>query len=192
MDCLDRTNVVQSVISRKILHLQLFQLKQVAQPEGSPFELFHDEQLETVFRNVWTDHADSLSVLYSGTPALKTDFTRTGKRTYYGAMLDLKNSAMRYYINNFCDGYNHDCLDLAQSKLVPTPHLAKRPRFQIQSAVVSLLGVVAATPFLVDHFYPQQEPYSHFALYLSVLSLGSLMIYINGKNFVDEASRFVV
>ena len=112
MDCLDRTNVVQGVFSRKVLQQQLFELGQIMKPTGAPFEKFKDD-LESVFRNVWTDNADAISVLYTGTPALKTDFTRTGKRTYGGALYDLKNSLTRYYINNFCDGYNHDCLDLA-------------------------------------------------------------------------------
>lgn len=33
----------------------------------------------TIFQNIWADHADVISIQYSGTPALKTDFTRTGK-----------------------------------------------------------------------------------------------------------------
>jgi len=52
-----------------------------------------------------------MSILYSGTPALKTDFTRTGKRTYAGAFNDGVNSVSRYYLNNFTDGYYTDCLD---------------------------------------------------------------------------------
>lgn len=47
-----------------------------------------------------------MSILYSGTDALKTDFTRTGKRTKGGALQDGKNSIMRYVKNNFYDGYN--------------------------------------------------------------------------------------
>jgi len=47
-----------------------------------------------------------MSILYSGTGALKTDFTRTGKRTILGALNDGKNSLTRYFINNFYDGYN--------------------------------------------------------------------------------------
>ena len=47
----------------------------------SPFEKF-PEPLEEVFREGWTNNADIMSYLYTGTPALKTDFTRTGKRTY--------------------------------------------------------------------------------------------------------------
>jgi len=113
MDCLDRTNVVQGVFSRKILHQQLFLLEEADKPKGDPFELFEEEKLEQAFRNLWTDNANAISFLYTGTPALKTDFTRTGKRTKIGALMDIRTSAIRYYINNFCDGYNHDCLDMA-------------------------------------------------------------------------------
>ena len=58
-----------------------------------------------------------MSYLYTGTPALKTDFTRTGARTYKGSMNDAINSVTRYYINNFTDGYYHDCMDICAGKL---------------------------------------------------------------------------
>ena len=44
---------------------------------------------------------DAISRLYAGTPALKRDFTRTGKRTKLGALDDGMNSLQRYYLNNF-------------------------------------------------------------------------------------------
>lgn len=52
-------------------------------PNGkrSPFEMF-PSALEEVFRCGWSNNADVMSYLYTGTPALKTDFTRTGKRTH--------------------------------------------------------------------------------------------------------------
>ena len=53
---------------------------------------------------VWTDHANFISIAYSGTGALKTDFTRTGKRTRQGLLEDGWNSVMRYLKNNFFDG----------------------------------------------------------------------------------------
>jgi hypothetical protein len=85
----------------------------IVTPKGGAFEKFPIEELETTFRTVWSNNADEISIIYTGTPALKTDFTRTGKRTYKGALNDAHNSITRYYINNFCDGYNHDCLDLS-------------------------------------------------------------------------------
>jgi hypothetical protein len=42
--------------------------------------------MESHFRESWTKNADILSTLYSGTGALKTDFTLTGKRTFRGAL----------------------------------------------------------------------------------------------------------
>jgi hypothetical protein len=53
------------------------------------------------FRDVWGNNADEVAVLYAGTPALKGDFTRTGRRTKLGAAKDGVNSAQRYVINNF-------------------------------------------------------------------------------------------
>lgn len=53
---------------------------------------------------MWSDHANEISIAYSGTGALKTDFTRTGKRTKLGALEDGYNSIMRYLKNNFFDG----------------------------------------------------------------------------------------
>ena len=53
---------------------------------------------------VWADHADAISMQYSGTGALKTDFTRTGKRSKYGVIRDFSNSILRYYKNHYQDG----------------------------------------------------------------------------------------
>ncbi len=38
-------------------------------------------EFASAYKNAWADNADHLSFLYSGTGALKTDYTRTGKRT---------------------------------------------------------------------------------------------------------------
>jgi hypothetical protein len=61
-------------------------------PSDKAFMTFKNEHFELEFRNIWTDNADRLSMLYTGTPALKTDFTRTGKRTKFGALMDGKHS----------------------------------------------------------------------------------------------------
>lgn len=60
-------------------------------PKGDAFEKFN-ERLEEAFREGWTNNADVISILYTGTPALKTDFTRTGKRTKKGALNDGVNA----------------------------------------------------------------------------------------------------
>jgi hypothetical protein len=61
---------------------------------------------------LWADNADAISRLYAGTPALKGDFTRTGKRTRLGALDDGMNSLQRYYLNNFLDADRQEGTDL--------------------------------------------------------------------------------
>ncbi|EPQ32453.1 uncharacterized protein PFL1_00649 [Pseudozyma flocculosa PF-1] len=108
MDCLDRTNVVQGTLARWVLNDQL----------RAVGVLSKDEKVEThetfmhMYRNVWADHADVVSKAYSGTGALKTDFTRTGKRSKEGALQDGLNSITRYIKNNFYDGARQDAYDL--------------------------------------------------------------------------------
>ena len=72
IDCLDRTNVVQSMIARRVLERQLKDSKVLEAGElpGS------DSLFEFIFKNMWADNADACSTQYSGTGALKTDFTR--------------------------------------------------------------------------------------------------------------------
>ena len=47
-----------------------------------------------------------------GTGALKSGFTRTGKRTVGGILDDGYKSVARYYLNNFQDGKKQDAVDL--------------------------------------------------------------------------------
>lgn len=69
---------------------------------------------------MWADHADAISDLYAGTGALKTDFTRTGKRTFAGLLQDGWRSVKRYMINNLQDGHNQDAWDLFTGRYVVT------------------------------------------------------------------------
>ena len=59
---------------------------------------------------VWADHADYVSKAYSGTGALKTDYTRTGTRTKQGLLQDGQNSVVRYLKNNYFDGNRQVCV----------------------------------------------------------------------------------
>jgi len=116
------------------------------------------QALEVAFRNAWTDNADMMSILYSGTPALKTDFTRNMKRTYAGELQDGLNSVTRYYINNFCDGYNHDCIDLWQKKLTPTTTLKNRANLtSFKLACFGLISLLVITHFFLQRYFPYPE-----------------------------------
>ena len=66
---------------------------------NTPFKTF-----EKIYKSVWANNANAISMGYAGTGALKVDFTKTGKRTLQGMWNDGVNSCMRYYINNLTDG----------------------------------------------------------------------------------------
>ncbi|KAK7430118.1 Phosphoinositide phosphatase sac1 [Neonectria magnoliae] len=109
MDCLDRTNVVQSMFARHMLDRIFEDLGFMAR--GSSFR-DEDDAFENMFRNLWADNADVISNAYSGTGAMKTDVTRTGKRTKVGALQDARIGVTRYFRNNFLDGPRQDSFDL--------------------------------------------------------------------------------
>ncbi|TWU75256.1 hypothetical protein ED733_005972 [Metarhizium rileyi] len=109
MDCLDRTNVVQSIFGRYTLNRIFEDLGLM--PRGAQFR-DEDPAFEFLFRNIWADNADIVSTAYSGTGAMKTDVTRTGKRTKLGALQDGRIGLTRYFLNNFRDGPRQDSFDL--------------------------------------------------------------------------------
>lgn len=116
MDCLDRTNVVQSMLGRWALTKQL----QDAGVLSASDQVSDDAAFEFLYRNMWADNADVVSKSYSGTGALKTDFTRTGNRTKMGMAQDLNNSVTRYVRNNFLDGPRQDSFDVFLGAYLPS------------------------------------------------------------------------
>ena len=120
IDSLDRSNVVQSVIGRYFLFMILSEcgFSNVKPSDDDVFRKFQGS-FESTFKLLWADHGDGLSLAYSGTGALKSDFVRTGKRTIMGNLKDGYLSSKRFYLNNFRDGYNQDCHDYFLGALNP-------------------------------------------------------------------------
>ncbi len=111
IDSLDRTNVVQCVIARRVLDDALTVLG-VLSPDSPEDSAAKFPSFERQFKATWADHADAIAVVYSGSGALKTDYTRTGKRTKPGIAQDGVRSARRYVYQNFWDGRRQDGIDL--------------------------------------------------------------------------------
>lgn len=120
MDCLDRTNVVQTMLARWTLTRQLTDVGVLKSGESAD----DDKAFRDLFRNIWADNADVVSRSYSGTGALKTDFTRTGERTRAGMFQDLNNSITRYVKNNFGDGPRQDAFDLFLGAYLPSTSIS--------------------------------------------------------------------
>ncbi|KAG2391841.1 hypothetical protein C9374_013326 [Naegleria lovaniensis] len=117
IDCLDRTNVCQSVFAKIVLTEQLHSLKLLPNEQ----KVTDHKALNHTFQNIWADHGDRISLIYAGTGAIKADFTRTGTRTWSGLLNDGVNSITRYYLNNFKDGIKQDSVNLLLGKYIVKP-----------------------------------------------------------------------
>ncbi|KAI3447792.1 hypothetical protein Pfo_004457 [Paulownia fortunei] len=109
IDCLDRTNVTQSYLAQKSLN---FQLQRVGALCSSECTSMFSEDFE-IYKTLWVEQGDEISLEYSGTHALKGDLVRYGKQTMTGIIKDGMSSLSRYYLNNFQDG---DAIDLISGR----------------------------------------------------------------------------
>jgi len=107
LDCLDRTNLIQTIISQ--MAIEAF-LGHQGQRAASDFWMRHS--------SLWADNGDALSRIYAGTGALKSSFTRHGKMSLAGAIADARKSATRLYINNFADKGRQNTIDVLLGRLV--------------------------------------------------------------------------
>ena len=146
MDNLDRTNVVQSLFARRSLVFQVGKTEQVdLMGKGlleTPWKAF-----ENMFKHVWVNNANAISLAYAGTGALKVDFTRTGKRSFKGMFNDGVNSCMRYYLNNLTDGVKQDSIDLLlgnyrPDSLAPSPFTARSSQESLSSNATKVFVVM--------------------------------------------------
>src|ERR1700753_3200174 len=104
------------ILNRMLLDLGILR-------EGETIE--QDQAFEHLFRNMWADNADIVSKSYSGSGAMKTDFTRTGERTKKGALADLNSAITRYIKNNFLDGPKQDACDVFLGTYRPASQLGR-------------------------------------------------------------------
>lgn len=109
MDCLDRTNLVQNVISKRVL-INYVQ-------DRFKDRRIHLDRAIARHSHLWAENGDSLSKIYAGTGALKSAFTRTGKVTFMNVLSDATKSVNRFYINNFQDKAKQEVIDQLLGKL---------------------------------------------------------------------------
>ena len=192
MDCLDRTNVVQTMLARWTLTRQLTDIGVLKPGETAD----DDETFKLLFQNIWADNADVISKSYSGTGALKTDFTRTGERTKVGMARDFSNSLTRYFKNNLSDGPKQDAFDLFLGTYQPAKSvISSQNVFKDRRPILiqSVPYVFAASFFLViisSLARPQPGtttwPLRGFAIFWLIIGSWSLhFIYNHGMLYVS-------
>ncbi|XP_065814110.1 LOW QUALITY PROTEIN: phosphatidylinositol-3-phosphatase SAC1-B [Labrus bergylta] len=182
MDCLDRTNVIiQSLLARRSLQSQLRKMG-----------VLHTSQLieeqadfEKTYKTAWADNADACAKQYAGTGALKTDFTRTGKRTQWGLVMDGWNS------NNFSDGFRQDSIDLFLGNYAVEESDSTAPLRDPKDWKFSQLPIIMVVAFsmciicllMAGDTWTETLAYVLFWGSSSVVTAG--LILFNGLDFVD-------
>lgn len=101
LDCLDRTNLIQQVILLAVVDTFLREM-------GSRHTA---QELQPRHNNLWADNGDAISMIYTGTNALKLSFTRLGKMNLAGALSDVTKLVLRMYQNTFVDGKRQQTMD---------------------------------------------------------------------------------
>ncbi|KAG9289200.1 hypothetical protein G9A89_022509 [Geosiphon pyriformis] len=200
MDCLDRTNVVQSALAKWILTQQLREVGLLSDSQ------LVDELTEfmSLFRNVWADNADAVSLAYSGTGALKTDYTRTGTRSKIGAIQDFHNSYIRYLKGNFTDGARQDAYDLilGNYKILPlstlSPFADIRPnnvKALPQAILIALFLLIATLLVPRSDEYPNLTRIIFWGIIFCIILLIQYAFehgteFVNWPNLVPLESRY--
>lgn len=101
IDCLDRTNVVQTEIAKRVLEQQLEELN-----------LEDDKDIvSSAYYHMWADNGDAISRQYSNTNALKGEFTRNRKRDFKGVVTDVGLTLTRFYSGMVSDFFRQALFD---------------------------------------------------------------------------------
>lgn len=118
IDCLDRTNLIQTKMAYDVLTTILikcgFEIKSIFRADS--IVLAADEQTSDQFiinlKNAWADNGDTISKHYTGTGSTHTNVTRTGKRDLKGIMDHGFKTLSRFYKQYMEDNFKQEVIDL--------------------------------------------------------------------------------
>lgn len=89
------------------------EVKQVPTPKF----VLTEKALDDAFNDMWANNANAISHCYSNTDALKVDFTRTGKRSFFGMINDATNSVYRMVQGAVTDFFRQTVLDFTYGSI---------------------------------------------------------------------------
>ncbi|CAD8204811.1 unnamed protein product [Paramecium octaurelia] len=120
MDCLDRTNFIQTKIAMSVFDISTKQLGVDFQNllKMSPIEALDEDSSKITnyfiqyFKNIWADNGDMLSIQYTGTGSTHTNITRTGQRDITGSLDHGTKSLIRFVNQNFGDNDKQEAIDI--------------------------------------------------------------------------------
>ena len=122
LDCLDRTNVVQTRISWKILE-KMFNFLKIDQKivldifnPNENFFLVGNNNFKEKMKDIWADNGDKISIQYAGTASTITTVTKTGGHNFMGFIQHSIATVSRIYQGNFEDDFKQECINILLQK----------------------------------------------------------------------------
>jgi hypothetical protein len=183
MDCLDRTNVVQTVLSRTVLTQQF--LSASILPRGDTPASPLPPSLDSLHTSLWISNAHALSNLYAGTGAQKTSFTRDGKKNLLGKITDLGRSVRRYFVNNFYDTYRQNSVDLLLGHY-PSSALASISHNSPSSTLFTGLLMAIIPPVITSLYW---KIIGEKINYWYIGFIGSISLFLSYQYIVSGANK---
>ena len=122
LDCLDRTNVVQTRITWKILE-NMFSFLKIDHKmilnifnQNESFFLVSNNDFKEKMKDVWADNGDQISIQYAGTASTITTVTKTGGHNLRGFIQHSIATVSRIYQGNFEDDFKQECINILLQK----------------------------------------------------------------------------
>ncbi|KAL6902313.1 hypothetical protein ACP4OV_005189 [Aristida adscensionis] len=187
IDCLDRTNVTQSFLARKSLDLQLQRMGALSSSESVSLS----DDINDIFKKLWVEHGDELSLEYAGSYALKGDLVRYGRQTLPGLIKDGMSALSRYYLNNFHDGMRQDALDLisgyytvSQGRPFEISGFEATSYLPVASAII--VGGITATTFTLSQAGRNAQHFISSIICAGLTAGVVALVKANGKQFCSR------
>ncbi|XP_047090240.1 phosphoinositide phosphatase SAC8 isoform X3 [Lolium rigidum] len=187
IDCLDRTNVTQSFLARKSLDLQLQRMGALSSAES----ISQSDSIHDIFKKLWVEHGDELSLEYAGSYALKGDLVRYGRQTLPGLIKDGMSALSRYYLNNFHDGVRQDALDLisgyymvSKSSSSPFQIIGFEPYLPVASAII--VGGITVTTFTLSQVGRSAQHLISSVIFAGLTAGMVALVKANGKQLCSR------
>ena len=114
LDCLDRTNVIQTRISWLVLQKMLYYLNLNVQDIFNKEEKFFyltNNKFKENFKDIWAENGDEISIQYAGTASTITTVTKTGGHNLMGIIQHGIATVSRIYQGSFEDYFKQECID---------------------------------------------------------------------------------
>lgn len=132
-DCLDRTNLAQAFLSSKVF--DLFTRNYLTAGTSAKCA----KEALSCLNEIWADNGDQLSIIYTGSGALKSSITRTGSYNIKGYMLDARKSFKRVYQNHFYDDSKNESIRLLLGNAPINEKVILHDIFEISEASAQIL-----------------------------------------------------